>query len=216
MYELWQVRPPVAHRFGCGPLKAGEAPPTARVFKHRLLQHFMLSLFCKLPVQPMTRIRDMRAAFMVRPRSQLHGVFAGCSHAWQIFRIMPPLNSLQRQAYDPRWQCLLESKLSVCLDERLVQQTLAFVQVRIMLSVLQFRLNRRYVEAQPPFIAIELDQSDSGREGCAVSTLTITSEPKDWRGAIQVPRALLTLAHIPCYSNLWQLTEQLQELALHI
>ena len=99
---------------------------------------------------------------------------------------------------------------------RLVQQTLAFVQVRIMLSVLQFRLNRRYVEAQPPFIAIELDQSDSGREGCAVSTLTITSEPKDWRGAIQVPRALLTLAHIPCYSNLWQLTEQLQELALHI
>ena len=37
-----------------------------RVFRHRLLQHFMLSLFCKLPVQPMTRIVDMRAAFMVR------------------------------------------------------------------------------------------------------------------------------------------------------
>ena len=55
-----------------------------------------------------------------------------------------------------------------------------------MLSVLQFRLNRRYVQADPPFVAIELDQSDSGREGCAVSTLTITSEPKDWRGAIQV------------------------------
>lgn len=55
-----------------------------------------------------------------------------------------------------------------------------------MLSVLQFRLNRRYVEADPPFVAIELDQSDSGREGCAVSTLTITSEPKDWRGAVQV------------------------------
>ena len=73
---------------------------------------------------------------------------------------------------------------------------LAFLQVRIMLSVLQFRLNRRYVEAQPPFIAIELDQSDSGREGCAVSTLTITSEPKDWRGAIQVLRALLTLVHV--------------------
>lgn len=57
-----------------------------------------------------------------------------------------------------------------------------------MLSVLQFRLNRRYVQADPPFVAIELDQSDSGREGCAVSTLTITSEPKDWRGAIQVRR----------------------------
>ena len=91
---------------------------------------------------------------------------------------------------------------------RLVKQALAFLQVRIMLSVLQFRLNRRYVEAQPPFIAIELDQSDSGREGCAVSTLTITSEPKDWRGAIQVLRALLTLAHISHpVKDLWQLTQ---------
>ena len=54
-----------------------------------------------------------------------------------------------------------------------------------MLSVLQFRLNKRYVEANPPFVGIELDQSDSGREGCAVSTLTITSEPKDWQGAVQ-------------------------------
>ena len=75
---------------------------------------------------------------------------------------------------------------------------LASLQVRIMLSVLQFRLNRRYVEASPPFIAIELDQSDSGREGCAVSTLTITSEPKDWRGAIQVLRALPPAVCIPC------------------
>ena len=31
-----------------------------------------------------------------------------------------------------------------------------------------------------------MDHSDSGREGCAVSTLTITSEPRDWRGAVQV------------------------------
>ena len=38
----------------------------------------------------------------------------------------------------------------------------------------------------PNFIAIELDISDSGREGCAVSTLTITSEPKDWKEAIAV------------------------------
>lgn len=58
--------------------------------------------------------------------------------------------------------------------------------VRVMLSVMQFRINARYVAADPPFIGIELDHSDSGREGCAVSTLTITSEPKDWRGAVQV------------------------------
>lgn len=63
---MLQVRPPVKHRFGCGPLQPGEELPTVRVFRHRLLQHFMLSLFCKLPVQPLTRIRDMRAAFMVR------------------------------------------------------------------------------------------------------------------------------------------------------
>lgn len=33
---------------------------------------------------------------------------------------------------------------------------------RIMLSVLQFRINARYVEANPPFISIEMDHSDSG------------------------------------------------------
>lgn len=76
-FHLPQVRPPVEHRFGCGPLEEGEATPTVRVFKHRLLQHFMLSLFCKLPVLPMTRIRDMRTAFMVRtspvnPQSPFH------------------------------------------------------------------------------------------------------------------------------------------------
>ena len=69
-----------------------------------------------------------------------------------------------------------------------------------MLSVLQFRLNKRYVEADPPFVGIELDQSDSGREGCAVSTLTITSEPKDWQGAVQarmpVPRHLAIIASL--------------------
>ncbi len=40
--------------------------------------------------------------------------------------------------------------------------------------------------ANPPFSGIELDHSDSGREGCAVSTLTITAEPKHWEGAIRV------------------------------
>ena len=58
--------------------------------------------------------------------------------------------------------------------------------VRVLLSVLQFRFNQRYVAGTPPFRSIEFDHSDSGREGCAVSTLTITSEPRDWRGAVQV------------------------------
>ncbi len=45
---------------------------------------------------------------------------------------------------------------------------------------------RSYVQGQPPFLSIALDISDSGREGCAVSTLTVTSEPADWRGAVGV------------------------------
>ncbi len=57
---------------------------------------------------------------------------------------------------------------------------------RIVLCVLHFRLGARYVEANPPFASIEMDHSDSAREGCAVSTLTILSEPCDWRGAVQV------------------------------
>ncbi|KAI5069253.1 hypothetical protein GOP47_0015554 [Adiantum capillus-veneris] len=57
---------------------------------------------------------------------------------------------------------------------------------RIVLSALQFRINNRYKKADPPFIGIELDHSDSGREGCSVSTLTISAEPKDWRGAVSV------------------------------
>ncbi|CAM6089817.1 unnamed protein product [Calypogeia fissa] len=57
---------------------------------------------------------------------------------------------------------------------------------RIVLSTLQFRINTRYKSANPPFNAIELDHSDSGREGCAVSTLTITSEPRHWVGAVKV------------------------------
>ena len=61
----------------------------------------------------------------------------------------------------------------------------AFV-VRLLLSVWQFRVGRRYVAADPPFVDIALDISDSAREGCAVSTLTISAEPADWRGAVQV------------------------------
>ncbi|BBN04418.1 stromal processing peptidase, chloroplastic [Marchantia polymorpha subsp. ruderalis] len=57
---------------------------------------------------------------------------------------------------------------------------------RIVLSTLQFRINTRYKSANPPFNAIELDHSDSGREGCAVSTLTVTAEPRHWEGAIKV------------------------------
>jgi len=40
--------------------------------------------------------------------------------------------------------------------------------------------------SNPPFTSVELDHSDSGREGCTVTTLTITAEPKNWHNAIRV------------------------------
>ncbi len=44
----------------------------------------------------------------------------------------------------------------------------------------------RYTSASPAFSTIELDISDSGREGCAVSTLTVMAEPPRWREATEV------------------------------
>ncbi|MED6204572.1 hypothetical protein PIB30_117508 [Stylosanthes scabra] len=57
---------------------------------------------------------------------------------------------------------------------------------RIFLSALHFRINTRYKSSNPPFTSVELDHSDSGREGCTVTTLTITAEPKNWENAIRV------------------------------
>lgn len=57
---------------------------------------------------------------------------------------------------------------------------------RIVLSALHFRINTRYKSSDPPFTSIELDHSDSGREGCTVTTLTVTAEPKNWQSAIKV------------------------------
>ncbi|KAL6517914.1 hypothetical protein OROMI_033615 [Orobanche minor] len=57
---------------------------------------------------------------------------------------------------------------------------------RIFLSALHFRINTRYQSSNPPFTSVELDHSDSGREGCTVTTLTVTAEPQNWRNAITV------------------------------
>ncbi|KAI3753184.1 hypothetical protein L2E82_25230 [Cichorium intybus] len=61
---------------------------------------------------------------------------------------------------------------------------------RIFLSALHFRINSRYKvtleSSSPPFASIELDHSDSRREGCTVTTLTVSAEPKSWQSAIKV------------------------------
>lgn len=43
-----------------------------------------------------------------------------------------------------------------------------------------------FQSSNPPFTSVELDHSDSGREGCTVTTLTITAEPNNWQSAIRV------------------------------
>eukprot|EP01018_Ginkgo_biloba_P017112 Gb_12213 [translate_table: standard] len=40
--------------------------------------------------------------------------------------------------------------------------------------------------SNPPFTRIMLDHSDSGREGCTVTALTATAEPRNWRDALKV------------------------------
>lgn len=55
---------------------------------------------------------------------------------------------------------------------------------RVALSVLQARLGRALSSGLARYQTADLDHSDSGREGCAVSTFTVTSEPGDWRAAV--------------------------------
>ncbi|GAX77204.1 hypothetical protein CEUSTIGMA_g4650.t1 [Chlamydomonas eustigma] len=116
------VRPPVKHRFGYGPIDPAEPPVSVNIFRHPLLHHFSLSIFCKLPILSMTKMEHLRQSLMMR----------------------------------------------------------------LILSVFQFRVHGRYMSSTPSFHSIELDISDSGREGCAVSTLTITSDPDKWKDAIAV------------------------------
>ena len=62
------------HVFGSGELPPDYEAPKVEVFQHRLLQHFMLSIFCKLPVQSIKTIADLetltagfQATFFVAP-----------------------------------------------------------------------------------------------------------------------------------------------------
>ena len=58
--------------------------------------------------------------------------------------------------------------------------------LRVMFSVLQFRINQRYVSDGASFLSIDSETADSGREGCAVTLLTVQAEPNDWDSAVRV------------------------------
>jgi predicted Zn-dependent peptidase len=58
---------------------------------------------------------------------------------------------------------------------------------RIVLSVLKFRLNSHFAsDEELKITSFDLDFSDSGREGCTVTTLTVTAEPRHWKEAVQL------------------------------
>jgi hypothetical protein len=69
------------------------------------------------------------------------------------------------------------------------------VMARFVVMALHFRISTRYAEPNPPFTFIEFDHSDSGREGCTVSTLTITSEPERWKEALRVAVEEVRILH---------------------
>jgi len=55
---------------------------------------------------------------------------------------------------------------------------------RVALAALQIRLNVNSRGADPAFTFVEFNQLDSPREGCAVCSLDLTSEPHRWKEAI--------------------------------
>lgn len=55
------------------------------------------------------------------------------------------------------------------------------VAVRVLIGVLQFRIVSRYSSNHAP---VQIDHSDSFREGCAVTAVTVNADPRDWRNAL--------------------------------
>eukprot|EP00927_Polykrikos_kofoidii_P077199 TRINITY_DN74169_c0_g1_i1.p1 TRINITY_DN74169_c0_g1~~TRINITY_DN74169_c0_g1_i1.p1 ORF type:complete len:1468 (+),score=168.81 TRINITY_DN74169_c0_g1_i1:121-4524(+) len=55
------------------------------------------------------------------------------------------------------------------------------VAVRVLIGVLQFRIVSRYSSNHAP---VQIDHSDSFREGCAVTSVTVNADPRDWRNAL--------------------------------
>eukprot|EP00442_Polarella_glacialis_P052143 CAMPEP_0115122048 /NCGR_PEP_ID=MMETSP0227-20121206/46590_1 /TAXON_ID=89957 /ORGANISM="Polarella glacialis, Strain CCMP 1383" /LENGTH=1410 /DNA_ID=CAMNT_0002523905 /DNA_START=19 /DNA_END=4251 /DNA_ORIENTATION=+ len=55
------------------------------------------------------------------------------------------------------------------------------IGVRILVGVLQFRIVSRYSSNHAP---VQIDHSDSFREGCAVTSITVNADPRDWRNAL--------------------------------
>ncbi|XP_047940416.1 stromal processing peptidase, chloroplastic [Salvia hispanica] len=121
------------------------------------------------------------------PRRERHAVRPPVQHNWSIPESYTEANPPQifqhelLQNFSVNMFCKIPvNKVRTFGDLRNV------LMKRIFLSALHFRINTRYQSSNPPFTAVELDHSDSGREGCTVTTLTVTAEPRNWQNAIKV------------------------------
>ncbi|KAJ4845649.1 hypothetical protein Tsubulata_036223 [Turnera subulata] len=157
MKKRHALRPPVQHNWSLPGSSADTKPP--QIFQHELLPNFSIHMFCKVII----------AAFCLSEDSRFIRVFSRIDHStlcWQppcCFEFDVPVNKVRTYG-----------------DLRLV------LMKRIFLSALHFRINGRYKSSNPPFTSVELEHSDSGREGCTVTTLTVTAEPRNWQNAIKV------------------------------
>jgi hypothetical protein len=79
----------VEHVFGYGPLPENPTVPIS-VFRHPLLQQFMLNIFCKLPVLPLQRLAHMKQHFLLRLMLSVFQVRAATPvRAWWWLSMMP-------------------------------------------------------------------------------------------------------------------------------
>lgn len=179
------------HQFGCGPLAPGEQPAPVSIFRHRLLHHFVLTLFSKLPSEPITTKEAIRSSLMVRIASRLLTQDEPVHEVLESRFGSAPLPAFEQPMHSSMCVCCHDTH--VCLDEICSLSSLiravadsAIGQVRLLVCVFNFRMNRRLIEPDMPSFTVEIDHSATAREGCTVSTLSITSEPKDWKAALQV------------------------------
>ncbi|EFJ12171.1 hypothetical protein SELMODRAFT_446750 [Selaginella moellendorffii] len=135
-----------------------------------------------------TAVDPPPVSFLSAPtRKERHAIRPPVKHSWSL----PGISGENKVPYIFQHELLQNFSLNLFCKTP-IQRVQTYSDIRdvlmrrIVLSTYQFRISTRYKSANPPFISIELDHSDSGREGCTVTTLAVTAEPKDWSGALKV------------------------------
>ncbi|KAF6159744.1 hypothetical protein GIB67_030002 [Kingdonia uniflora] len=122
-----------------------------------------------------------------QPKKQRHAIRPPVEHCWSLPGINTESSPPEIFQHELLQNFSINMFCKVPVNKVQTYQDLRVILMkRIFLSALHFRVSTRYKSSNPPFTAIELDHSDSGREGCTVTTLAVTAEPKNWQGAIKI------------------------------